>query len=99
MSGRKRSILVFELAGAVFMVVLGSALHFLFDLAGGWPTLALIAAVNESIWEHLKLAFWPGLFWAGFAPLPAGLRRRELLAVKGPGLLVTAILIVAIFPT
>lgn len=99
MNGRIRSILVFEMAGAVFMVVLGSALHFLFDMAGGWPPLALIAAVNESIWEHLKLAFWPGLLWAGFAPLPAGLRRQELLTVKGPSLLVTAVLIVTVFTT
>ncbi|PQO24012.1 hypothetical protein C2I36_05295 [Rhodobacteraceae bacterium WD3A24] len=87
------------MAGAVFMVAVGSALHFLFDLAGGWPPLALIAAVNESIWEHLKLAFWPGFLWAGFAPPPAGMRRRGLLAVKGPSLLVTAVLIVTVFTT
>jgi hypothetical protein len=98
-SGRTRSIFLFELGGAVFMVVVGSALHFLFELAGGWAPLALVAAVNESIWEHLKLAFWPGLFWAAIAPLPAGLRRREILAVKGPGLLVTAVLIVMVFTT
>jgi hypothetical protein len=26
--------------------------------------MALFAAVNESTWEHFKLAFWPGLFFA-----------------------------------
>jgi len=25
--------------------------------------MAIIAAVNESTWEHLKLAFWPALIW------------------------------------
>ncbi|SEM25360.1 hypothetical protein SAMN04488077_103164 [Roseovarius tolerans] len=99
MSSRTRSILIFELGGAAFMVAVGSAMHFLFELAGGWPPLALIAAVNESIWEHLKLAFWPGLFWVGAAPLSAGLRRREVLAAKAPGLLLTAVLIVAVFTT
>jgi hypothetical protein len=99
MNLRTRSILVLELGGAAFMIVAGSGLHFVFAAAGGWPPLALIAAVNESIWEHLKLAFWPGLFWAAIAPLPAGLRRREMLAVKGPGLLVTAVLIVTVFTT
>lgn len=97
MNGRIRSPFMFELAGAVFMILAGAALHFLFDLAGGRPALALVAAVNESIWEHLKLAFWPGLLWAGLAPRPAGLRRRNLLAAKGPGLLATAALIVAVF--
>jgi len=99
MNSRTRRIFFFELGGAAFMVAVGSAMHFLFDLAEGWRPLALIAAVNESIWEHLKLAFWPGLFWAGLAPLPAGLRRRDVLAAKGPGLLVTTVLIVAVFTT
>lgn len=79
------------------MVVAGSALHFAFDWANRWPPLAVVAAVNESVWEHLKLAFWPGAFWAMFAPAPAGLRRTDLMAAKGLTLLVTAVLIVAVF--
>jgi hypothetical protein len=35
-----------------------------FALLGEWPPAALIAAVNESVWEHLKLAFWPALIYA-----------------------------------
>lgn len=97
MSGNTRSILVFELTGTVFMVASGSALHFLFDGLGGWLPIALIAAVNESIWEHLKLAFWPGLLWAAIAPRPVGLSRLGLFAAKGASLLVTAVLIVMIF--
>ncbi len=38
----------------------GVGLHFLFDL---WPSLLteFFAPVNESLWEHVKLIFWPGL--------------------------------------
>ena len=79
------------------MVVAGSALHFLFEWCGGWRPLAVVAAVNESVWEHLKLAFWPGAVWAVLAPAPHGLSRTDLLATKGLTLLVTAVLIVAIF--
>ena len=79
------------------MVVAGSALHFAFDWSNGWRPLAVVAAVNESVWEHLKLAFWPGAFWAMFAPAPVGLRRTDLMAAKGLTLLVTAVLIVAVF--
>jgi hypothetical protein len=50
--------------GAVMISLLGSFLHFVFALLGEWPPAALIAAVNESVWEHLKLAFWPALFFA-----------------------------------
>lgn len=39
----------------------GSALHFAYDWTGQWRPVALFAAVNESVWEHLKLAFWPAL--------------------------------------
>jgi hypothetical protein len=55
--------LKFELVGIVFIIVLGGALHFAFDLSGEWRPLALIAAVNESVWEHLKLGFWPALIY------------------------------------
>jgi hypothetical protein len=56
-----------------------------------------VAAVNESIWEHLKLAFWPGVLWAAAMPLRSDLRRWDVLAAKGVCLLVTAALIVEIF--
>lgn len=94
---RNWSVVHFELAGAAFMVAAGSALHFAFDWAGGWPPLAVFAAVNESVWEHLKLAFWPGAFWAMFAPAPAGLSRSGIVAAKALTMPATAGLIIVIF--
>ncbi len=38
-------------------------MHFVFELSGEWHPLAVIAAVNESTWEHLKLGFWPALIY------------------------------------
>jgi len=60
----KRLILSVEIGGIFFISLSGSALHFVFEWSGEWPPLALIAAVNESVWEHLKLAFWPGMMYA-----------------------------------
>ena len=94
---RKWTILRFELVGAAIMVVAGSVLHFAFDWSGGWAPLAVVAAVNVSVWEHLKLAFWPGAVWAMVAPAPEGLRRVDLMAAKGLILLITAVLIVVVF--
>lgn len=50
---------------ALAAIAAGSGLHFLYDL---WPNAltAVFAPVNESVWEHLKLLFWPFLA-AGFA--------------------------------
>ena len=41
-------------------ILAGAALHFLYDR---WPNAgtALFAPVNESLWEHVKLVFWPYL--------------------------------------
>ena len=59
-----RKILSWELAGILVIGLAGSALHFVFEWAGHARPVALVAAVNESTWEHLKLAFWPGLVYA-----------------------------------
>jgi hypothetical protein len=82
-----------------FIVALGSALHFAFAWAGYWPPVALVAAVNESIWEHLKLAFWPGLLWAAIERPNLDLRPSEFWAAKGIALLVPPAAIIAIFTT
>ncbi len=51
----RRTLRVFFLA-----TVAGAALHFLYTLLPNLAT-AFLAPVNESLWEHGKLIFWPGL--------------------------------------
>jgi Family of unknown function (DUF6512) len=41
--------------------ILGSLLHFVFDWTKHNRIVGVIAAVNESYWEHIKIAFWPVL--------------------------------------
>jgi hypothetical protein len=57
------SIRRWEMWGILFIVLFGALLHFTFDFSGGWRPLGVISAVNESVWEHLKLAFWPAIIW------------------------------------
>ena len=63
---------VFLLSGILFTISAGTALHFLFDWSGRLIPAALIAPVNESVWEHLKLLFFPFLL---FSALEALIRR------------------------
>jgi len=63
MNDYKAKILNFELIGIVFIVFVRSALHFTFDLSGRNPFAGIFSAVNESVWEHLKLSFWPALLY------------------------------------
>ncbi len=48
-----------EIWGAVITIIIGSLLHFVFQWSGNNHIVAFFGAVNESTWEHLKLAFWP----------------------------------------
>lgn len=55
----KKTVPYWQMGGFVFTAVAGTLLHFLFDWTGGSMVAALFSAVNESIWEHLKLLFYP----------------------------------------
>ena len=47
-----------------YMIVtmfLGTLNHFLYDWSGKNPVIALFTPVNESVWEHMKLLFFPFL--------------------------------------
>ena len=59
MNINKRQILV----SIPILFILGTILHFLFEISGNIKIIGLIAPVNESVWEHLKLAFFPILIW------------------------------------
>ena len=48
-----------EIAGALTVLGVASALHFAFEWSNNFRLLAPFVPVNESIWEHLKMAFWP----------------------------------------
>jgi hypothetical protein len=94
MTRRLRS---WELLGIPFIILTGSALHFVFEWSGYWTPVALVAAVNESVWEHLKLAFWPSLFWAILEYVALGLKARTFWSAKGYALTVAPLLIVFLF--
>ncbi len=64
MAMRANTKLLWWELGCVFWICFaGSSLHFAYELSDYWTPMAVIAAVNESIWEHLKIYFWPGLLY------------------------------------
>lgn len=60
----KNKLLALEILGAVFVIVIGAIFHFIFEWSNQWIPLGAIAPVNESVWEHLKLVFWPLVFFS-----------------------------------
>lgn len=59
----RREVLWWEVGAFVFVMLVASALHFVFELSNFSEPVAAFGSVNESTFEHLKLFFWPGLFY------------------------------------
>jgi len=90
-------IKTFEFLSALGTIVFGSLLHFTFDWLGQWPPVALISAVNESTWEHLKLAFWPAFVFATLFYLFNKNRPENFCLAQAKKLYLMPILIILIF--
>lgn len=52
-----------EIAEFIFIAIVGTLLHFVYDWSGQNPAVGIIASVSESTWEHLKLLFMPALLF------------------------------------
>ena len=55
----KNNIIAFFVIGA-----LGTLSHFVYEWSGENPLLAGFFPINESVWEHLKLLFFPTLLYS-----------------------------------
>ncbi len=58
----KKLLLKLEIAGPFIVFTLASLLHFIYDLSPNVLT-SLLGAVNESIWEHIKIFSIAYLFY------------------------------------
>ena len=53
----------YELIGFFVVVVLGIAFHFAYDFSNNSTIIGIFTPINESVWEHLKLLFYPYLLY------------------------------------
>lgn len=94
-----RNIPRWQTAGFLFVSALGTFLHFLFDLTGGSPVAALFSAVNESIWEHLKLLYVPSVIFALWEYGRWGKEEPGFWQVKLTGILTGLLLVPVLYYT
>lgn len=88
-----------QMAGFIFTSVLGTFLHFFFDLTGESALAALVSAVNESIWEHMKLLYYPMLAFSLLEYRAWGHQRQDFWQVKLGGTALGLALIPALYYT
>ena len=58
------NVLTWQFFGAAFTLIAGTLLHFVYGWSDRSLAMAPFAAVNESVWEHLKLLAVPMLLFA-----------------------------------
>lgn len=61
-----KQLKLFTIIGIIFVIITGSLSHFLYDWTGNNYVIGLFTPVNESIWEHMKLVFFPMLIYSVF---------------------------------
>ena len=77
--------------------LIGTGLHFLYDWMP-FQLVGMIAPVNESVWEHLKLLFWPFLLACPFLARQGGTPQRGWGACFAGMLLMPALLLGIYYP-
>ncbi len=93
----RRKILLFHILGAIFTIILGSFLHFIYELSGFFKPVALIGAVNESTWEHLKIGFWPAFLFTTIEYFAYGKKNKNFCFAKAINLYTIPIIITLLF--
>ena len=94
----KRSMALWQVIGFAFVSLGGTLLHFLYEWTGESPAAAVLSAVNESTWEHMKLLFVPMVLFAWVQHLLFR-EKQDFWCVKTVGILCGLLLIPAVFYT
>ena len=93
----KLSTNLWQLIGFAVTCILGVLLHFLYE----WTNLTILSifsCVNESTWEHMKIAFWPMFIFAIIQSFYFK-NKRDFWYIKLKGILIGILLIPIIFYT
>ena len=60
----KNKLINFQIFSIILEIILGALFHFTFEWSNQNALVGAFSSVNESTWEHLKLAFFPMLLTA-----------------------------------
>ncbi|WP_163930804.1 DUF6512 family protein [Paraferrimonas sp. SM1919] len=90
-----KAILGWELAGTVWILLLGSILHSALAKFDYWLPLTFVAPVNESIWEHFKIVLWPAVLFGWLQS--RFIQPKQWLAIKSCSILIMPLTISLMF--
>jgi len=93
----KNKILTSTIISVFILIFGGSLLHFAYQWSGYCPWVGMFSAVNESVWEHLKLGFGALLFFSLFEYWLIRNKVKNYFIAKAAGLISMEIFIVLFF--
>ena len=93
----RSKVFSWEVAAFFVINILAGTLHFAFELSNFSEPVAVFASVNESVFEHLKLYFWPGLAFALVQHAYVKGTVNNYWWGKGLALLVTPVVVIVAF--
>ena len=54
----------YTIIGIIFVLIIGSISHFIYEWSGNNTLVGFLFPINESVWEHMKLVFFPMLLYS-----------------------------------
>lgn len=55
---------LYTITGIIFVLITGTIAHFIYEWSGNNALIGFLVPINESVWEHMKLSFFPMLFYS-----------------------------------
>jgi len=93
------SIKKWYIIGTVFIILVGSLLHFVYEWSGKNLIVGIFSPVNESVWEHLKMLFWSSFFFSIVEYFVIGKRYNPYIISKAISFYIGILLIIIMFYT
>ena len=95
----KNKVFRYEVISTIIIMISGVLLHFAYEWSGDNKFIGLITPVNESIWEHLKLLFFPMVCSLIIGYFYVGKNYNNYVCAKTLGIIVSMIFIVIFYYT
>jgi hypothetical protein len=95
LKGMSGNLLRWAIASIPVIILCGMLLHFAYPRSHGSRLAAVLAPVNESLWEHLKMAYWPLLTFTAVEVVV--LDETALLGAAALGFYTTSALILGLY--
>ena len=94
-----KKLFKYEIIGFIFVSVAGTLFHFFFEWFHASKFVGLFCPVNESVWEHLKLLFFPMLLTTIIGYFYIVKNAPNFLCSKTLGIIASMLFIIIFFYT